>query len=141
MRRLGLSMVLLGATMMAQAAMAAPDAANDPQIDPKVRVFLAELNKDSSPFWELPQPRPQEILTALQNKTPVDMSGVTTDEKIITQDGRTVKLYIMKPEHITGKPGVLFFIHGGVWIVGNFENHQRLLRDLVLGSGQIGVFV
>lgn len=36
---------------------------------------------------------------------------------------------------------MLFFIHGGVWIVGNFQNHQRLLRDLVVGSGQIGVFV
>jgi acetyl esterase/lipase len=47
----------------------------------------------------------------------------------------------MKPEHVTGKPGVLLFIHGGVWIVGNFQNHQRLLRDLVVGSGQIGVFV
>ncbi len=35
----------------------------------------------------------------------------------------------------------LFFVHGGVWIVGNFQNHQRLLRDLVVGSGQIGVFV
>jgi hypothetical protein len=26
--------------------------------------------------------------------------------------------------------------HGGVWIVGNFQNRQRLLRDLVVGSGQ-----
>ena len=55
--------------------------------------------------------------------------------------GRTVKLYVMKPQHVSGKPGVLLFIHGGVWIVGNFQNHQRLLRDLVVGSGQIGVFV
>jgi acetyl esterase/lipase len=47
----------------------------------------------------------------------------------------------MKPEHVSDQPGVLLFIHGGVWIVGNFENHQRLLRDLVVGSGQIGVFV
>jgi acetyl esterase len=106
-----------------------------------VRAFLAELNKDSSPFWELPQPKPQEILTALQNKTPVDMSGVTTTERTITQDGRSVKLYIMTPQSMTGKPGVLFFIHGGVWIVGNFENHKGLLRDLVVGSGQVGVFV
>ncbi len=51
-----------------------------------------------------------------------------------------MKLYIMTPERVSGKPGVLFFIHGGVWIVGNFQNHQRLLRDLVVGSGQIGVF-
>ena len=106
-----------------------------------MRAFLADLNKDSSPFWELPQPKPQEILTGLQNKTPVDMSGANTVEKNITQDGRTVKLYIMSPQHVPGKPGVLLFLHGGVWIAGNFQNHQRLLRDLVVGSGQIGVFV
>jgi len=77
----------------------------------------------------------------LQAHAAVDMSGVTTTEKTITQDGRTIKLYVMKPEHPAGKPGVLLFMHGGVWIVGNFQNHQRLLRDLVVGSGQVGVFV
>ena len=30
---------------------------------------------------------------------------------------------------------------GGVWIVDNFQNHQRLLRDLVVGPGQIAVVV
>src|SRR3954452_3033606 len=93
-----------------------PNAATDPRIDPQIRSFLADLNKDSSPFWELPQPKPQEIITALQNKTPVDMSGVTTIERTITQDGRTVKLYIMTPQQPSGKPGILLFIHGGVWI-------------------------
>jgi acetyl esterase len=117
------------------------DPSSDPHIDPQVRAFLTELNKDSSPFWELPQPKPQDILTALQNRTSVDMSGVTTVEKTIDEDGRAVKLYIMTPAHPTKRPGVLLFIHGGVWIVGNFQNHQRLLRDLVVGSGQVGVFV
>lgn len=47
---------------MAQLAVAqAPDAATDTRIDPQVRAFLAELNKDSSPFWELPQPKPQRF--------------------------------------------------------------------------------
>ena len=130
-----------GAILMSQVAFAAPDAATDPRIDPQVRAFLAKVNKDSSPFWELPQPKPQEILTALQAQTPVEMLGVTVSERTISQDGRTVKVYIMKPEQLSGKPGVLLFIHGGVWIIGNFQNHQRLLRDLVVGSGQIGVFV
>lgn len=131
---------VMGAMMMTQPSLA-QDVANDPNLDPQVRKFLVELNKDSSPFWELPQPKPQEILTALQNQTRVDMSGVTTTERTITEDGRTVKIYIMRPEHVSGRPGVLFFLHGGVWIVGNFANHQRLLRDLVVGTGQIGVFV
>jgi acetyl esterase len=137
-----LAAVTLGASIMTQAAIAAtPDAATDPRIDPQVRSFLAKINKDSSPFWELPQPQPQEILTGLQSQTAVDMSGITTTERTISQDGRTVKLYIMKPKQVSSNPGVVFFIHGGVWLVGNFENHQRLLRDLVVGSGQIGVFV
>ncbi len=133
----------LGATIgLAQMTSAqTPNAVTDPRINPQVRVLLGELNKNASPFWELPQPKPQEILTGLQNETPVDMSGVTTVEKTITEEGRTVKLYIMTPMRAAANPGVLLFIHGGVWIVGNFQNHQRLLRDLVVGSGQIGVFV
>lgn len=126
---------------MTQMATAAPDAATDPRIDPQVRSFLANINKDSSPFWQLPQPKPQEILTGLQAQTTVNMSGVTVTEQTINQDGLRVKLHVMKPDHVSGKPGVLLLIHGGVWIVGNYENHQRLLRDLVVGSGQIGVFV
>lgn len=122
-------------------ASAQTDPATDPRIDPQVRALLVELNKDPSPFWQLPQPKPQDIITNLQNKTPVDMSGVKTVEKTITEDGRSLKIYIMTPEKVVGKSGVLLFIHGGVWIVGNFDNHKRLLRDLVVQSGQIGVFV
>ena len=134
-------MLVAAATLMAQQAIAAPNPATDPRIDPQVRAFLDEINKNSTEFWRLPQPKPQDIFTALQDKTPVDMSGVTTVEKTISQNGRDVKLYIMSPEHVSGKPGVLLFIHGGVWIIGNFENHKRLLRDLVVESGQVGVFV
>ena len=140
-RILKLTSMITGASLMTQIAVAAPDATTDTRIDPQIRSFLAKINKDSSPFWELPQPKPQEILTGLQSQTTVDMSGVTTTERTISQDGRTVKLYIMKPEHVSGTPGVLLFLHGGVWIVGNFQNHRRLLRDLVVGSGQVGVFV
>jgi acetyl esterase len=135
------STILIGASIMTTPASAQIDAATDPNIDAPVRALLAELNKDPSPFWELSQPKPQDIITGLQNKTPVDMSGVKTVERTITEGGRSVKIHIMTPEHVTGKPGVLLFIHGGVWIVGNFDNHKRLLRDLVVGSGQVGVFV
>jgi len=133
---------LIGTLSLAnQAAHAAIDVSADAHLEPNVRSFLSDLNKSPSPFWELPQPKPQDILTGLQNQTPVDMSGVKIAERTITQDGRTVKLFVVTPEKLEGKPGVLLFIHGGVWIAGNFQNHQRLVRDLVVGSGQVGVFV
>lgn len=132
--------LLIGATVMTQPVLA-QDVANDTHLDPQVKQFLEKINKDPSPFWELPQPKPQDILTGIQDQYHVDMSGVTTTEKTVTENGQTVKIYIMKPNHPAAKPGVLLFIHGGVWIVGNFQNHQRVLRDLVVGSGQVGVFV
>jgi acetyl esterase len=126
---------------MIQPSTGAPDAAHDARIDPQVRSFLAELNKDSSPFWKLPGPQVRAVLSGLQAKTPVDLSGVAISEKTISQDGQTVKLYIVKPEKTAGQLPVLLFIHGGVWIAGNFENHKRLVRDLVVGSGAAAVFV
>ncbi|CAA0090299.1 Acetyl esterase [Starkeya nomas] len=120
---------------------ATADVARDPDLAPAVRELLVKLDKNESPFWELPQPKPQAILTALQNQTPVDMSGVATTERTLTVDGREAKLFIMKPDHPAANPGVILFLHGGVWIVGNFENHKRLLRDIVVESGQPAVFL
>ena len=142
MRRISISAILIGAAIaMTQAAAAAPNPATDPQIDPKIRSFLAELNKDSSPFWEKPGPEVRAVLTGLQARTPVDLSGVAISEKTISENGQSVKLYIMKPDKVEGTPPVLLFIHGGVWIAGDFENHKRLVRDLVVGSGAAAVFV
>jgi acetyl esterase len=141
MRRLSVSAILIGASIAMTQAAAAPDPATDPQIDPKIRSFLSELNKDSSPFWEKPGPQVRAVLTGLQAKTPVNLSGITISEKTVSENGQRVKLYIMKPDNIDGTPPVLLFIHGGVWIAGDFENHKRLVRDLVVGSGAAAVFV
>jgi acetyl esterase len=140
-RRLASTLILGGFIAMAHAAAAAPDATFDPRIDPQIRSFLSEVNKDASPFWTLPGPRVRAVLTGLQNKTSVDLSGVTVSEKTISENGQSVKVYIMKPEHAERQLPVLLFIHGGVWIAGNFENHKRLVRDLVVRSGVAAVFV
>jgi acetyl esterase/lipase len=125
---------------MTQTTLAAPDAATDPRIDPKIRTFLAEVNKDSSPYWEKPGPQVRAVLTGLQARTPVDLSGVSVTEKTVAEGGRNVKLYIVKPQIAHGPRPVILFIHGGVWIAGNFENHKRLVRDLVVGTGAAVVF-
>jgi acetyl esterase len=117
------------------------DPAEDPAIDRRSRAFLKELNRDSSPFWELPGDEPRKIVTALQNETPADLSGIDVGEHQITVDGRDITLYIVRPEGVTGSLPTFMFFHGAVWIAGNFENHKRLVRDLVVGSQAAAVFV
>jgi acetyl esterase len=77
----------------------------------------------------------------LQNKTEVDMSGIEVTERDITQGGLAVHIHIVKPEGVSGKLPVVVFYHGGVWIVGNYENHKRLVRDIVVGTDFAAVFV
>jgi acetyl esterase/lipase len=142
-RRLPLLIIYAGAIFAMSnnvSAQQVPDAATDPRINHEVRKFLEEANKDASPFWLLPGPQVRATLSGLQNKTPIDMSGVTISDKVITQDNRKVKIYIFRPENVKGTPPVLFFIHGGVWIAGDFDNHKRFVRDLAVGTGAVVVF-
>jgi acetyl esterase len=141
MNRLLISTLFTGAMFAMTQSSAAPDAAQDPRIDPQIRAFLSEMNMGSSPYWTRSGPEVRAVLTGLQAKTLVDVSGVTITEKTISENGQSVKLYIMKPEKVGKTPPVLLFIHGGVWIAGDFENHKRLVRDLVIGSGAAAVFV
>jgi acetyl esterase/lipase len=119
---------------------APPDAATDPRIEPNIRSFLAEVNRDSSAYWERTAPEVQAVLTGLQSKDPVDMSGVSVSDKTVTENGRTVQLHVVKPQGVTDPRPVFLFVHGGVWKAGNFVNHQRLVRDLVVRTGATAVF-
>jgi acetyl esterase len=116
------------------------DPAQDPAIDRRTRAFLRELNKDGSAFWELPGEAPREAVTELQHQTPVELGGIEIDAREIAVDDRTIPLYVVRPEGKTGTLPVFMFFHGAVWIAGNFENHKRLVRDLVVGSGAVAVF-
>jgi len=120
-----------------------PDPSVDPHIDPQVRTFLKGLNaagKGQTPIYKLPGTGPSEALTGLQNQTPVDVSGIEISERTITQDGVSVPLHIVRPAGVAGKLPVIMFYHGGVWLVGNFENHKRFVRDLVVGTNAIAIF-
>lgn len=120
------------------------DPSVDPRIDPQIRGFLKQLNEDSkgkTPIYKLPGTGPADALTALQNQTPVDMSGVDISTRTIASEGLSVGIHIVRPKGVQGNLPVILFFHGGVWIVGNFDNHKRLVRDLVVGTHAMAVFV
>ena len=135
-------MALLGTSAAASAQKI--DASIDPRIDPEVRAFLKGLNeagKGKTPIYKLPGSGPADALTALQDQTPVDMSGVEISTRMITMNDVSVPIHIMRPAGVPGVLPVIVFYHGGVWIVGNFDNHKRLVRDLVVGTQAVAVFV
>ena len=51
-----------------------------------------------------------------------------------------VKTRIVKPVGATGPLPVILYVHGAGWVFGDAHTHDRLVRDLVVGTGAAVVF-
>ena len=117
------------------------DYATDPNLTVEVRAFLKVLNSGGQPVESLPFLQARQVLVDAQASAKVDLSGIDISEKTITSDGYKIKLNIVRPAGVKGILPVFIFIHGGGWILGDFPTHQRMVRDLVVLSGAVAVFV
>ncbi|MEN0055222.1 MAG: alpha/beta hydrolase [Mucilaginibacter sp.] len=115
--------------------------ATDEHLSPEVKNFLKGLNTGGPGLETLKPLDARQVLVNAQASVKVDYSGITESEKTIQADGYTIKLNIVRPVGATGVLPVFMFIHGGGWILGDYPTHKRMVRDLVVGSGAVGVFV
>jgi len=118
------------------------DYATDPRIETHTKTFLKALNSGGGTPMEQTAPADaRKVLEGAQTSVKVDLSGIDIAEKIITQDGITVKLFIVRPSAEKGVLPVFMFFHGGGWVLGDFPTHKRFVRDLVVYAGIACVFV
>jgi len=116
--------------------------ATDPSIEVQTKAFLKELNSgDGKPMETMTPEEARVVLIGAQSSVSVDLSGIDVMEKTITQDGLTVKLYVVRPAGVDEELPAFMFFHGGGWVLGDFPTHKRLVRDLVVHSGMAAVFV
>jgi acetyl esterase/lipase len=117
------------------------DYARDPHLSKEVKAFLKVLNAGGPPVESLSKQEARNVLINAQSSVKVDLSGIEESEKTITVDGHTIKLNIVRPEGVKGTLPVFIFIHGGGWILGDYQTHKRMVRDLVVLTGCACVFV
>lgn len=116
-------------------------AAQDPNISKDIRAFLKVLNSgNGKPLEQMTPEQARLVLVGAQNSVTYDYSDIEETEKIITQDGLTVKIHIVKPKGAKDGLPVFMFFHGGGWVLGDYPTHRRLVRDLVVKSGAVAVF-
>ncbi|MEL1244954.1 alpha/beta hydrolase [Flavobacterium sp. DGU11] len=113
----------------------------DPAISTATKEFLTALNSGGVPLETLSPEEARLVLANAQKSVEVDYSGIEESERTITQDGYNVTLNIVRPEGNNEMLPVFIFIHGGGWVLGDYPTHKRMVRDLVVLSGAVGVFV
>lgn len=113
---------------------------SDTHLDGRVRAFLEKLNQ-GTPLETMEPAEARQAVVEGQAAASVDLSGIEVTERTIVTDGHTIQLNIVRPEGKTGILPVFMFIHGGGWVLGDFPTHKRMVRDLVVLSGAVAVFV
>jgi acetyl esterase/lipase len=59
----------------------------------------------------------------------------------VPADVGNVRVRIVRPPDAVGTPPVILYMHGGGWVLGNADTHDRLVRELAVGTGAAVVFV
>ncbi|WP_231877594.1 MULTISPECIES: alpha/beta hydrolase [unclassified Erwinia] len=114
----------------------------DPHLDKGVQTFVNALNSgNGKPIEQLSPKDARAVLSGAQSGVKVDLSGVTVSNKTIQVDGKPLELTIVRPENVKGTLPAFMFFHGGGWVLGDYPTHQRMVRDLVVSSGAVAVFV
>jgi acetyl esterase/lipase len=111
-------------------------------VEHNTQAFLDALNSGSGkPIEQLSPKDARAVLVGAQSGVKLTLPKADVSEKTIQVDGQSLSLTIVRPAGVKGELPVFMFFHGGGWVLGDFPTHERLVRDLVVGSGAAAVFV
>lgn len=115
-------------------------AAGSEGVERHTQALLEALAKGGGkPMETLSPAEARQVLIGAQKGARLPAAEVS--EKTITVDGKPLTLNIVRPAGAKGVLPAFIFVHGGGWILGDFQTHERFVRDLVADSGAVAVFV
>ncbi|MFJ3975269.1 alpha/beta hydrolase [Streptomyces sp. NPDC090021] len=116
-----------------------PYAPVTPVLEPAAAEFAQATAKP--PFlFQIPPAEGRKAVDEVQSG-PADLPAV--DEEWVTVAGGPtgeVRARIVRPAGVSGALPVVVYLHGAGWVFGNAHTHDRLVRELVVGTGAAVVF-
>lgn len=97
--------------------------------------------KGGPPLYALTPAQARAVLTELQ-QAPVHKAPASIEDTTFPVGPTgTTRIRIVRPAGATGELPVLMWFHGGGWVLGDKETHDRLVREFAHGTGAAVVFV
>jgi acetyl esterase/lipase len=117
-------------------------AAGSPGVERNTQAFLEALAAGGGKPLETLAPKDaRAVLSGAQSSVKLELPKAELSQKTIEADGQKIDLTIVRPAGVKGTLPVFMFFHGGGWVLGDYPTHERLIRDLVAGSGAVAVYV
>lgn len=103
--------------------------------------FINKLAAGSTtPLYELTPEQARQVLSDAQSQPTARPDADVDDIKIPLQSGQTLAAKIVRPRKARKILPVIFYIHGGGWVMGDEHTHDRLLRELAVGAEAAVIF-
>jgi acetyl esterase len=129
--------LLLAPFMSAQNPYAPAD--TKPVLEPKTQAFIDAVSASGGkPIYTLPYAEARAVLENAQSGPITKLPVKTEDKTFPVGPTGSVSVRIYRPEGASKNLPVVMYFHGGGWVLGSANTHDRLLRDLVHGTSNAG---
>lgn len=114
---------------------------HEDRLDPSTQAFVDSL-EGSKPIYTLTPDAARAVLSGAQQSVKVALPDVSLKDVVLpVGPNGTTNIRVIRPSAASGKMPVVVYIHGGGWVLGDKETHDRLVRELAVGANAVVVFV
>jgi acetyl esterase len=108
-------------------------------LEPASQAFVEATS--TPPFlYQLTPAEARKVLDDVQ-AAPIDKLPVEDRWITVPAEAGDVRVRIVRPPDAEGTLPVILYMHGGGWVLGNADTHDRLVRELAVGTGAAVAFV
>ena len=115
------------------------------ELEQDARALLNNLQQQGGPpIYTLSPDKARGVLSGLQAGSPVQKLPADVENRTIPggSNSKDVSITIVRPRNSSIEPlPVVIFTHGGGWVLGGFDTHERLVREIATKANVVVVFV
>lgn len=113
-----------------------------PVLEPVTQKFIDGLAAAGGPpLYTMSPDAARAVLAGAQSIPVTKLPAAIEDTTFPVGPTGTVRIRIVRPEAATGRLPAILHIHGGGWILGDRDTHDRMTREIAVRSNAAVVFV
>lgn len=114
-------------------------------LEQNTRAFLNNLQQQRGPpIYTLSPEKARAVLSGLQTSYPIQKLPADIENRTIPggPNAREISITIVRPPNSSNETlPVIMYFHGGGWVLGGFDTHDRLVRELANKANVAVIFV
>ena len=113
-----------------------------PVLEPTTQKFIDALAAAGGPpIYTLSPDAARDVLAGAQAQPVAKLPAAIEDTTFPVGPTGSVRIRIVRPQGASGALPVVMHFHGGGWILGDKETHDRMTREIAVGANATVVFL